>query len=373
MRPWMIVLTSAIGAIVVAAAMVGPELLEASRSDIGAILVPHLTMLAVAGLAVYALCAMVLATGTLVASVLLVRRRLERMGGYRTPAQPNWTAAFGSTGLHRLVPWPVAESARRAGASEKILLQDRFSAAAARREVARLHYIWLARSHCLSALIVITALAGLGLAQHHGSVPSSMSAIPTVSAILMLVGLIFLAFLGRIALDVATEPLLETISQLAAAPLEVALLRRIVEVLEAACTTAAVNVRSPGPALQLPERLEVVIEEGQRGLIDAARRLSGTVDAFGASVGSSVDALKTAISTAAQQPVIADDHRQAIGFSELQGAVEALTAALGRLTVVPNTNEAPTLAVDQTSRHQVQEPRLALELRQLLQEIESAS
>jgi hypothetical protein len=373
MRPWMIVLTSAIGAIVVAAAVVGPELLEAPRSDIGAILLPHLTMLVVAGLAVYALCAMVLATGTLVASVLLVRRRLERMGGYRTPAQPNWTAAFGSTGLHRLVPWPVAESARRAGASEKILLQDRFSAAAARREVPRLHYIWLARSHFLSALIVITALAGLGLAQDHGSVPSSMSAIPTVSAILMLVGLIFLAFLGRIALDVATEPLLETISQLAAAPLEVALLRRIVEVLEAACTTAAVNVRSPGPALQLPERLEVVIEEGQRGLIDAARRLSGTVDAFGASVGSSVDALKTAISTAAQQPVIADDHRQAIGFSELQGAVEALTAALGRLTVVPNTNEAPTLAVDQTSRHQVQEPRLALELRQLLQEIESAS
>jgi hypothetical protein len=371
MRSWMIVLTSAIGAIVVVTAMVGPELLEAPRSDIGAILFPHLTMLAVAGLAVYALCAMVLATGTLVASVLLVRRRLERMGGYRTPAQPNWTAAFGSTGLHRLVRWLAADPARRAGASEKILLQDRFCAAAARREVARLHYIWLARSHFLSALIVITALAGLGLAQDHGSVPSSISAIPTVPAILMLVGLIFLAFLGRIALDVATEPLLETISQLAAVPLEVALLRRIVEVLEAACTTAAINVGAPGPALQLPERLEVVIEEGQRGLIDATRRLSGTVDAFGASLGSSVDALKTAISTPVQQSVIADDHR---GFSELQGAVEALTAALGRLTVVPNTNEAPTtFSADQTPRHQVKEPRLARELRQLLQEIETAS
>jgi hypothetical protein len=222
MRPWMVILMSAIGAIVVATAMVGPELLAASHSDFGSIVLPHLPVLAVATLAVYALCAMLLATGTLVAAVLSVRRRLERMGGYRTPAQPNWTAAFGSTGLHRLVPWPVAESGRRTGASEKILLQGRFSAAAARGEVARLHYIWLARSHFFSALIVISALVGLGLAQDHGSVPLPMSAIPTVSAILILVGLILLAILGRIALDVSAEPLIETISLLAAASLEVA-------------------------------------------------------------------------------------------------------------------------------------------------------
>ncbi len=113
MRPWMIVLVSAIGAIVVAAAMVGPELLAAPHSDFASIVLPHLPVLAVATLAVYALCAMLLATGTLVAAVLSVRRRLERMGGYRTPAQPNWTSAFGSTGLHRLVPWPVAELGRR--------------------------------------------------------------------------------------------------------------------------------------------------------------------------------------------------------------------------------------------------------------------
>src|SRR5262249_54060719 len=155
----------------------------------------------------------------------------------------------------------------------KILLQGQFSAADARGEVARLYYMWLARSHFLSALIVITALVGLGLAQDHGSVPSPIGAIPTIPAILMLVGLMFLAFLGRIALDVSAEPLIETISQLAATPLEVALLRRIVEVLEAACTTAAVNVRAPAPASQLPERLEGVIEEGRRGLIDATKRL----------------------------------------------------------------------------------------------------
>ena len=375
MRPWMIILMSAIGAIVVAAAMVGPELLAAPHSDFGSIVLPHLPGLAVATLAVYALCAMLLATGALVAAVLSVRRRLERMGGYPTPAQPNWTAAFGSTGLHRLVPWPVAESGRRTGTSEKILLQGRFSAAAARGEVARLHYIWLARGHFFSASIVISALAGLGLAQDHGSVPLPMSAIPTVSAILILVGLILLAILGRIALDVSAEPLIETISLLAAVSLEVALLRRILEVLETACTTAAVNVSGPVSTLQLPERLEGVIEEGQRGLIDAARHLSATADAFGATLGSSIDALKTIISTAAAQlPPIADYGDQSLRFSELEGAIEALTSVLRRLTRVPDIIEGPTiLDADQSARGKVPEPHLARELRQLLQEIEASS
>jgi hypothetical protein len=374
MRPWIIILMSAIAAIVVAAVMVGPELLAAPHSDYGSIVLPHLPGLAVGTLAVYALCAMLLATGALLAAVLSVRRRLEQMGGYPTPAQPNWTAAFGSTGLHRLVPWPVAESGRRTGASEKILLQGRFSAAAARGEVARLHYIWLARSHFFSALIVISAFVGLGLAHDHGSVPLPMSAIPTVSAILILVGLILLAILGRIALDVSAEPLIETISLLAAASLEVALLRRILEVLEAACTTAAVNLSGPASTLQLPERLEGVIEEGQRGLIDAARHLSITTDALGATLGSSIDALKTTISMAAAQlPPIAVYSNQALRFSELEGAIEALTVVLGRLTRVPDTiDEGPTLGADQGARRQVQEPHLARELRQLLQEIKAA-
>ena len=373
MRPWIIILMSAMGAIVVATVMVGPELLAAPHSDFGSIVVPRLSVLAVAALAVYALCSMLLATGTLVTAVLSVRRRLEPMSGYRTPAQPNWTAAFGSTGLHRLVPWPVAESNRRTGASEKILLQGRFSAAAARAEVARLYYIWLARSHFFSALIVISAIVGLGLAQDHGSVSLPINAIPTVSAILILVGLILLAILGRIALDVSAEPLIETISLLAAASLEIALLRRILEVLETACATAAVNVGAPASTFQLPERLEVVIEEGQRGLIDAARQLSITTDALGATLGSSIDALKAAVSTTvAQLPPIADYANQAFRFSELEGAIEALTAVLRRLTTVPDIVEGPTLGADQGARRQVQEPHIARELRQLLQEIEAA-
>jgi hypothetical protein len=108
--------------------------------------------------------------------------------------------------------------------------------------------------------------------------------------------------------------------------------------------------------------------------MDAARHLSITTDALGATLGSSIDALKTTISTvAAQLPPIADYGNQAFRFSELEGAIEALTAVLRRLTTVPDIIEGPTLGADQSARRQVQEPHLARELRQLLQEIEAAS
>jgi hypothetical protein len=366
MRPWMIVLASAIGAFVVACAMVGPELLEAPHSAFEAILLRHLGMLAVAAVAVYALCAMLLGTGILIGDALSVRRRLGLISVHPKPKRLDWTKAFGSTELHRLAPSLVADSTGRAGVNDKVLLPHRFSAAAARGEIARLYYLWLARVHFFSALIVLIAFVGLGLAQDYGSVPVLLSEIPTISAILMLVGLILLAILGRIAIDVSTEPLIEAISDLAAEHLEVGLLRRLIEVLEAVCTTTAVNVGTPASALQLPERLEVLIEEGHRGLVDAAKHLSAATDALAATLGSSADGL-TAISTAvAQLPPIADHRNQAFGFAELQGAVETLTAALERLTATPDTIEEPS------ARGKVQEPSLARELRQLLREIEPA-
>ena len=372
MRPWMIVLSSAIAAIVVTGVMVEPELLGAPRSDFGSIVLAHLSMLAVAALAVYALCAMLLATGTLIGDGLSLRRGLGRIATHPRPTLRDWTTVFGSTELRRLVPLPIADPAGRAGANETILLQHPFSANAARGEIARLYYLRLARTHFFSALIVLAALFGLGLAQDHGSVPMLISANPAIAAILLLVGLILLAILGRIAIDVATEPLIEMISQVAAEPVEIALLRRLVEAVKTVSTVAAANVGAPAPTLQLPERLELVIEEGQRGLAAAARHLSVTTNELGTTIASSVDALKTAVGmVAAQLPSTADRVNETFGFSELQGAVEALTAALERLTTVPDIVEEPPAGVDQASRRKVQEPHLAHELRQLLQEIET--
>jgi len=54
-------------------------------------------------LAVYALCAMLLATGTLLTETLVARHRLGRAGGYRTLAARDWIEALGTNGLHHLV------------------------------------------------------------------------------------------------------------------------------------------------------------------------------------------------------------------------------------------------------------------------------
>ena len=77
MRPWMIVLFSAACAILVAAALAGPEVLGAARTGSPMALMPGLSMLAVAALAVYALCAMLLATGSLLAEILVARREMH--------------------------------------------------------------------------------------------------------------------------------------------------------------------------------------------------------------------------------------------------------------------------------------------------------
>src|SRR6202011_2972772 len=78
MRPWMIVLLSMACAILVAAGLAGPEVLGAAPTGSSTAILPGLSMLAVAALAVYALCAMLLATGALLTETLLARHRLDR-------------------------------------------------------------------------------------------------------------------------------------------------------------------------------------------------------------------------------------------------------------------------------------------------------
>jgi hypothetical protein len=373
MRPWMIVLLSAAGAIFVAAVLAGPELSDAAHSGSWTALLPSLSGLAVAALAVYALCAMLLATGVLLAETLVARNRLGRADGHRALPPHHWIGALGANGLHHLIPRPVAESIRRAGTDGAIQLLSRFDPGAARREIARLHYIWLARTHFFSALIVLTALVGLGIAQDHGAARLPLDMIPTTPATLILVGLILFAILSRIAVDVSVEPLVEVISQLPAEHAEIGLLRRAVESIEAA--TAAVELRVTASTPMPPDRLDLVIEEGHRALFDAVRDLSANTDALGATMRSSVDALGDALNAAAVRPPAApgNGHADAYKLSELQGAVEALTAVLERLTTLPDTLEEPlAVGTDLSPRPRPQEPRLARELRKLLQEIETA-
>ena len=101
MPTWSIVLSSAIGAIVLAAALVVAEVINAPSSEVGTILVSHLPVLAVGALGMYGLAAMLLTTTNLVASMIWMRHHLGRAPLSRMPDWHDWIAALGTNGFRR--------------------------------------------------------------------------------------------------------------------------------------------------------------------------------------------------------------------------------------------------------------------------------
>jgi len=375
MPTWIIVLSSAIGAIVLATALAVAEVMNAPRSDIATILMPHLPVLAVGALGVYGLGAMLLTTTNLVASMLWMRHHLARVAVDRTPAWRDWIAALGTSGFRRLAT--RSAQAEPETADDSAVIPARFSADEARREIARCNYICLARSHFLSVLIVLVGIVGLGVAQNHGALPFQTGVIPTVSAILIVAGLLLLAALGRIAVDVTAEPLLETIARLTVEPEDIGLLRRAVSLLEAGRNRPLADDGIDELPAWLPEQLVAAFEQGHLPLLDAVSRLSEITQALEATMRTSVEAFETTMRSAAvqQRPIDDDKIVGAMSFPELQAAVEELTVVLRRLTAVPeNMEEATPLAgyASVPARRKAPGPGLARELRGLLQEIDAA-
>jgi hypothetical protein len=233
----------------------------------------------------------------------------------------------------------------------------------------------LARSHFFSVLIVLIGIIGLGIAQNYGALPFQVGVIPTVSAILIVAGLVLLAALGRIAIDVTAEPLLETIAQLTVEPDQIGLLYRVVTLLEAGRGHPMADGRI-GELAPLPDRLVAAFEQGQVPLLDAVSRLSENTQALEAAMRTSVEAFEATMHSVAahQRPVEDGRIAGAMSFPELQVAVEELTAVLRRLSAAPeDLAAAASLAAHAVpSRREAPTPGLARELRRLLQEIEAA-
>jgi hypothetical protein len=383
MRPWMIVLSSAFVALLVVATMAVPEVIGAPRAEIAPILQLHSPALVVAALAVYGLCAILLTTVTLVSEILRLRHHLVQTAADPTSA---WGAAFVS-GLRRLSPRLTAALTQSATATDGVAFGVRPTASETRGEFARLYYVSLARCHFLSALIVLAGIAALGLAHDHASLPLQTGVIPTASVMMIIAGLMLLGILGRIAVDVTAEPLLEVISQLPTVPVEVGLLRRVVELLESTRDRPRANEAVPAPLpAEIPEWLVASIEQSHHALLESIEQghhvLLDAVSRFAASAGAlenttrmSIEMLETTFRAAAaqQQPAEEGKFAGAPGFSELQTAVQELTAVLQRLSVKPEGAEDMAVAEDRAPRpHRGSGPHVARELRQLLQEIEGA-
>jgi methyl-accepting chemotaxis protein len=304
-----------------------------------------------------------LTTADLVAAMLRLRHQLTRAALGSPPAWHDWIAALGTNGCRRLATTLTQSGSD--GADGSAALPTSLTEAEARSVIARAHYISLAKSHFLSVLIVLVGIAGLGIAQDRGVLPVQTGAIPTVSAILIVIGLVLLATLGRIAIDVTAEPFLEAISQLSAESNEIGLLRRIVALLEPARDAAEADWTSELPP-RFPAQLVSAFEEGHRPLLDAIHRLSENTQALEAALHSSAAVFETNIRAAGAQERPVDD--AAISFAELQAAVEELTAVLRRLGAVPEETPQPVLA----GRRTALSPGLARELRRLLSEIDAA-
>jgi len=361
MAPWTIVLSSAVGAIVVAGVLVIPEMANAPRSEIGVALFQHLPALAVGALGVYGLGTMLLTTVDLVAGLLRMRQQLTRAAMGVAPAWHHWVAAFGTRSFRRLATCLPQRGSD--AASDSAELSTTCSASEARSEIARAHYISLAKSHFLSVLIILIGIVGLGIAQDHGVLPFQSGAIPTTSAILIVVGLVLLGALGRIAIDVTAEPLLEAITQPSAESNDVGLLHRVVGLLEPARDATQASRMYDLPS-GFAEQIISALEEGNRPLLDAFVRLSENTQSLEATLHSSVAAFETNMrAAAAQQP--ADG--STISFVELQAAVEELTAVLRRLSAAPEETRQPV----PVGRRTTLSPGLAGELRRLLAEIDA--
>lgn len=368
----MIIVASALIALVAAAALVRPELATAHAALLPSLL-PLLPTLAAAALAVYALCAILLSSGDLVAKALHMRRHLDRNPPYYGPARPAWPAAFDRSELRRLVPAPAAMQPRPAPVDGTVVLQRRFDPGEARREVARLYYVGAAHAHFFSALIVLAAGVVLGMAQQHGPLPIVPGPIPTVPAALTVAGLILLAILARIAVDVAAEPLIEKIARLPAEPIEMGLLRQTATLIESAGIPAAArDLQGAGGAPQIPDRLVSVLEQGHHALIDAIERLSITTEGLATTTNSSIEALEAAFRAPElhQRAAVQNTGVDTAAMTDLRDAVMALTALLER---VRNPAAADHEAVAEAGAPRPdRDPDLAQELRKLLREIQTA-
>jgi len=376
MRPWIIVLSSALGATAVTTALAVHERLDLPPSEWAPHLVSSLPILAVAGLAVYALCAMLMVTSTLLAGILRVRRELETGGPVLGSGRRDWVVILGANGFRQLALKLGLRSAL-ADNAEGNILRTCFTASEIRGEFASLHYMLLARAHFFSALIVLAGIIGLGLAQDRGWLPFPWGTIPTMSGTLVLMGLVLLTVLGRIAFDVTAEPLLDAVLQVPAERVEFDLLRRAVDLLERIGSVAAVSGEREATApAQLPDRLLASIEQGHHALLDAVERLSASSQALGATMQSSAQTIETSIRMAAAEQQQMGSERSpdgGIAFPELQAAVEGLTAVLQRLSAASEMAEDVASPPDAAAaRRTASPPRLARELRSLLQEIDAS-
>lgn len=350
MRPWIIALLSALVALLAAGGLALPWVETTPTSALAAAAVAHAPLLLIVALAAYGVASLLLATAVWEAELQRLRRRLERLAETSPPPPRDVAAICAETRLARLAAWLRLETAElppSTGAPETAMPE------ALRGEVVRLHHIWLARSQFYTAVVLLAALAAFGAAQDYRPVLSLPSAVPTIWAVLALVGLVLLAPLAWLVIDASVEPVIEALRRLSAG-------RRAAELAKAARkpTTALETALAPG-FRELAQRLAAAVDSRRDAGLGAAAKLAAATEVATAGLRSSVESLEEALRAAVEGPP-----RQ---FAELEAAIERLIAALAQFE--RSRSIAGEAAAD--PRRAVIDEKLARELAQLLREIDA--
>jgi len=361
---WLIVLLGVGAALAVDINWIWTDLWSFPSTTLLSSLLPHLPWLAVAGLGVYAVVAVVLSSAVMLMELRRIQARLSQM----VPDAQSWSLAFASTSMASIAPRLLnlasPEAASQAGT---LILQNRFDSSNARREIAGLYYDWLARTHYLTALLLSLGLTAAGAAQEYGILSISGGiAIPGRPAGLVLALMVLVGVSGRIAVGTATRPFLETISLLPSERLEVGLLRRVYQLLERG--NAANPVRVPAlNAAALPERVVLALEEQSASVSAAARNLSATAELLASAMRSAVEMVET-MASARVEPIAepSEASRDGLGPVKLQNAIEQLTRAVENLPAADREAAAEARETVGVPRSDLARSQFAQELKSLL-------
>jgi hypothetical protein len=357
MRPWTIALLSVVAAVLAAGGLALPWVEATPTSALAAAAVAHAPTLLIAALAAYGVASLLLATEVWETELRRLRRRLGGLAATSPPPPRDVAQICAETQLGRLAAWLRLETADpppETGPPEAVMPE------ALRGEVVRLHHIWLARSQFYTALAVLAALAAFGTAQDYRPVFGLSSAVPTVWAVLGLVGLVLLALLARLVVDASVEPVIEAARRLAAA-------RRAAELSKPTRRppTALETALAPG-FKELAQRLVAAVDSRRDAGLGAAAKLAAATEAATAGLRSTVEGLEAAL-TAAVERLPRQLTEPAPGFAELEAAIERLIAALAQFerlrSMVGETAAEPRrAAIDEN---------LARELARLLRDIDA--
>ena len=358
---WLIVLLGVGAALAVDINWLSTDLWNLPRTALLSFLLPHLPWLAVAGLGVYAVVAVVLSSAVMLMELHRIQARLSQM----TPDAQSWSLAFASTSLANIAPRLLNLAAPEAASSAgRLILQNRFDSGNARREIAALYYDWLARTHYLTALLLSVGLTAAGAAQEYGILYISGGiAIPGSAAGLGLVLMVLVAVSGRIAVGSATRPLLEKISLLPSERLDVGLLRGVYQLLERGVVANPFTVPTLDTAA-LPEQVVHALEEQSSSVSAAARNLSATAELLASAMRSVVEMVETLASDRAEHNAgPSEASRDGLGPAKLQNAIEQLTRAVENLPVADREVAAES--------RQTADPKSDLARSQFAQELKS--